>query len=92
MKIATIRTVCECQAHLEADLDEGHLVLQGRAQDRRGRVEMAPAHSIGAASEQFQVAWSCPFCIRNQLRSFDAGGLSYREVADAEPAAQASPG
>jgi hypothetical protein len=80
MKIATIRSVCECQARLEADLDENRHVLRGSARDaRRGRVETAPAHSIGADRAQFQVAWLCPFCIRNQLRPFDAGGLSYHE-------------
>jgi hypothetical protein len=85
MKVATIRSVCECQAGLEADLDEKRLVLSGRARDRRGRVETAPAHSIDAGAEKFQVAWFCPFCIRNQLRPFDASALSYVERGAVAP-------
>jgi hypothetical protein len=91
MKVATIRSVCECQARLEADLNVNRHVLHGRARDaRRGRVETAPAHSIGTDKTTFfQVAWSCPFCIRNQLRPFDVAALAYVERLDATPASSA---
>jgi hypothetical protein len=56
-------------------------VLKGWAKDyRSGKTETAPAHSMHADKTQFQVGWQCPFCTRNQLRPFDAGGLSYVEV------------
>lgn len=65
---------CECQARLSATLDDKRHVLQGEA--RRGdAVELAPAHSIGADAERFDVGWLCPFCNRNVLRTFDAGAL-----------------
>jgi hypothetical protein len=80
VKKATIRSVCECQAKLGADLDEHRHVVRGWAFDRRGGKELlAPAHSIGAGRERFDVAWSCPVCTRNQLRSFDASALSFRD-------------
>jgi hypothetical protein len=28
----------------------------------------------------FEVGWLCPYCTRNQVRLFDAGGLSFREA------------
>ena len=94
MKIATIFSACECQAKLGAELDEHKHVVRGWAKDLRRRKEAAaPAHTIGAEKHRFDVAWFCPFCIRNTLRSFDSGGLSWREVqekAAAEPEKQAS--
>lgn len=66
---------CECQASLSAVLDEAMHVLEGTA-TRFGAKEVAPAHSIGAASTgTFDLAWACPFCGRNTLRTFQAGGL-----------------
>lgn len=92
MKKATIYSVCECQARLGAELDEDRHVIRGWARDHRRERELAaPAHSIDADDDQFEVAWFCPFCIRNSLRSFDAAGLSYRTVADEpEPEAKAA--
>ena len=67
---------CECQASLAAILDEGRHVLEGSA-TRLGAREIAPAHSIGAGLEgTFDIAWMCPFCGRNTLRTFHADGLS----------------
>ena len=80
MKTATIHSVCECQAKLGAVLDEKRHVVRGFAKDRRsGREAIAPAHSIGAQDEKFEVAWACPFCTRNQLRAFDTQGLAFRD-------------
>lgn len=88
MKSAIIHSVCECQARLSAEIDEERQVLHGWARDRRrGKQEVAPAHLVGEQGERFDVAWACPFCIRNQLRSFDVGGLSYTESAAEAPAA-----
>jgi hypothetical protein len=75
VKTATIHSVCECQARLGAELDHDHYVVRGWARDRAGRTAVAPAHSINPHGRQFQVGWACPFCTRNQLRSFDASGL-----------------
>lgn len=78
---------CECQAALTAVLDEGRHVLQGSAA-RLGAREIAPAHSIGAERESsFDIAWACPFCGRNTLRTFHAGGL--RRLASTAPAVAA---
>ena len=75
---------CECQAILGAVLDDHRHVLQGTA-SRLGAKEKAPAHSIGADRENFDIAWLCPFCGRNTLRTFYAGAL--RTVTVSEPAA-----
>jgi hypothetical protein len=74
MRRFTISSRCECQARLGAHLDEKRLVLRGTA-TRRGVTERAPAHTIGAGSERFEIGWLCPFCGRNTLRSVDAGSL-----------------
>jgi hypothetical protein len=87
MKATTVISPCECQVQLGAELDEHKHVLRGWAKDtRRGRTEAAPAHSIHAVHQQFQVGWLCPFCTRNTLRSFDTDGLSWREVTEPSPA------
>jgi hypothetical protein len=72
-----IQSVCECQAVLEADLDEHHQVLRGWAHPRGEQPEPAPANSIGAEGEadRFDVAWQCPICGRDTLRSFHVGAL-----------------
>jgi len=80
VKTATIHSKCECQSGLGAELDEQRRVLRGWARDRRsGRILVAPAHSIHPDAEVFEVGWLCPYCTRNQVRLFDAGGLSFRE-------------
>ena len=80
MKTATVHSRCECQSGLGAELDEQRRAIRGWSRDRRsGRVLVAPAHSIHPDAEVFEVAWACPFCTRNQVRLFDAGGLVYRE-------------
>lgn len=87
MKRATIHSVCECQARLGAELDEHKHVHRGWARDIRRRTERpAPAHSIRPEAEVFDVAWFCPFCIRNTLRSFDTSGLAFRKLPESEPA------
>jgi hypothetical protein len=74
---------CECQASLTAILDEGRHVLEGSAA-RLGARETAPAHSIGAdQASSFDIAWMCPFCGRNTLRTFHAAGL--RRLAAPSP-------
>jgi hypothetical protein len=55
---------CECQAMLTAVLDDKRHVLHGEA-TRLGAKER----------ESFDLAWLCPFCGRNTLRSFYAGAL-----------------
>lgn len=71
---------CECQARLSAILDEHHHVLEGAALRLDVR-EPAPAHSIGAQLDRFDIAWLCPFCGRNTLRTFHVGAL--RKLAEA---------
>lgn len=65
---------CECQAQLSATLDDQHHVLEGVAL-RLGDKETAPAHSINANLDRFDIGWLCPFCGRNTLRTFYAGAL-----------------
>ena len=87
MKLATVYSVCECQGQLGAELDEQRCVVKGWARDLRRKRELpAPANSIGPERVRFDVAWMCPLCTRNTLRSFDASGLMFRDVA-AQPAA-----
>jgi hypothetical protein len=89
VKRATVRSVCECQAKLGAELDEQRHVVHGWARDpRRGRELVAPAHSIGADRSVFDVAWSCPWCTRNQVRLFAAEALVYRDVVERAVAAR----
>ena len=85
MSQATIQSRCECQASLWAALNQQRLVIGGWASDpRRNRQEPCTAHSINADQEQFQVAWLCPYCGRNTLRSFYAGALTYRTARVSE--------
>jgi len=65
---------CECQALLTAILDEQRHVLEGSAA-YLGAEARAPAHSIHAEREHFDIGWLCPFCGRNTLRTFYAGAL-----------------
>ncbi len=69
-----IQSVCECQASLQAELGDDHLVLRGWA-SRRGLTESAPANTIGKPGERFDVAWHCPMCGRNTLRTFHEGAI-----------------
>jgi len=71
----SVRSRCECQANLLATLDEHCYVVTGAA-SRGGTQETAPAHSIGAKRERFDIGWLCPFCGRNTLRTFDKGSLT----------------
>ena len=92
MKTATILSVCECQARLGAELDENRQVVSGWAKDRRRRLTReAPAHSIHPDHDVFQVAWFCPFFIRNTTRSFQSTGLSFKEPPEPTPAPAAEP-
>jgi len=81
MKVATVHSPCECQAHLSAELDEQRVALRGWATDGRKRQLAAPANTIGAERERFDVGWACPFCTRNTLRSFTGSALVFREAA-----------
>ena len=74
MSERAVTSRCECQATLTAILDEHRHVLRGSA-SLRGARETAPAHSIGADAGRFDVGWSCPFCGRNTMRTFDSGAV-----------------
>jgi hypothetical protein len=69
-----IHSVCECQAALHAELDADRLVLRGWC-SFRGEEEPAPANTVGKPGERFDVAWQCPRCGRNTLRTFYEGAL-----------------
>lgn len=79
MKIATVRSVCECQTRLAADVDEHLNALRGWARDGRGREFLAPATALRAGDRRFDLGWLCPSCGRNTLRSFDGTALAFRE-------------
>ena len=82
---------CECQAILTAILDDKRQVLEGSAH-LHGAKEKAPAHSIGAAQQSFDIGWLCPFCGRNTLRTFFGGALRTVKVDDPPaPAPAAEP-
>jgi hypothetical protein len=85
MKVTTVHSRCECQAHLSAELDEQRVALRGWAVDARKLQLSAPAGTIHPERERFDVGWACPFCTRNTLRSFTASALAFRE-ADAKKA------
>jgi len=76
-----ISTRCECQARLFADLDDHRFVLSGWAAkgSREDERETAPAHSMAAAGDRFDLGWLCPYCGRNTLRTFEKSAL--RRVA-----------
>jgi hypothetical protein len=86
MKTAVVQSVCECQAHLGAELDEQRRALRGWAR-QRNRELSAPSNSMFGGGNAFQVGWACPFCTRNTLRSFDAEALVYQEklVSQSQP-------
>jgi hypothetical protein len=71
---------CECQALLTAILDEKRHVVEGSAR-HLGVTEIAPACSMHAELEHFDLGWLCPFCGRNTLRTFYAGALRRAEGA-----------
>jgi hypothetical protein len=79
MSESQVRSRCECQAQLIATLNEKRHVLHGVAV-RNGAREVAPAHSIDAHLEVFDIGWLCPFCGRNTLRTFYAGALGTASV------------
>lgn len=70
----SVSSRCECQANLTATLDENRKVVAGSA-SRGGAREVAPAHTMSATAEHFDVGWACPFCGRNTLRSFHVGAI-----------------
>jgi hypothetical protein len=74
MSESSVSSRCECQAVLRARLDEHRHVLEGSA-THDGETRPAPAHSIGAQLDRFDIGWLCPFCGRNTMRSFYAGAL-----------------
>lgn len=76
MKQTTVRSRCECQALLVATLNDARLVLTSSAVVG-GESEPAPAHTIGAHRERFDVGWLCPACGRNVLRSFSSDALEW---------------
>ena len=80
MRQATVRSRCECEARLVATLNEDRFVISGYSADRNGIIEPAPAHSIGAKNDPFDVGWLCGVCGRNALRSFSAESLLFLEV------------
>ncbi len=88
-----IQSVCECQALLTAELDEQQQVIRGFALPHlpgalHSRTpETAPANSVGAPADRFDVVWQCPVCGRNTLRTFHAASL--RRSGDGTKAATA---
>jgi hypothetical protein len=89
MRVATVRSRCECQASLVAVLNESHHVVSAYTVGREKEREDAPAHTMGSQNERFDVGWLCNICGRNVLRSFSASALAWVEVptAPVNPAA-----
>lgn len=80
MRQATVRSRCECQSTLVADLDESKHVVAAYVIDKHGEREGAPAHSISADRARFDIGWLCPVCGRNTLRSFASEALAYVDL------------
>ena len=73
MENRTVLTRCECQAELGAELDREGCVVAGVAVwPRSGETQAAPAQRTSMVAGRMDVAWLCPFCGRNALRSFQA--------------------
>ncbi len=70
----SVSSPCECQAILTATLDENRKVIAGAA-SRGGSREVAPANSMAATADRFDIGWACPFCGRNTLRSFHVDAM-----------------
>jgi len=70
MKTAKVRTVCECQAFLLAELDEQLNVVSGTCEDSRGRITHAPSSKAFVSKGQMGITFACPVCSRNALRTF----------------------
>jgi hypothetical protein len=84
-----VKSPCECQALLEADLDANRLVVGARV--RRGRLcEQATANTVDADKARFDVVWQCPMCGRNTLRVFYAGALRQLPADQSSPSGGAS--
>lgn len=90
MRLATVRSRCECQSSLVAVLNENRHVTSGYVVARDGSREEAPAHTMGAQNPRFDVGWLCPVCGRNVLRSFAADALAWREAPEVPAGAAAS--
>lgn len=80
MRRATVRSRCECQASLVAELDESRQVVAGWAVDRHGGREQAQAHAIHPERDRFDIGWLCSICGRNTLRSFASDTLVYKDA------------
>ena len=92
MRQATVRSRCECQSTLVADLDEKKQVIRAYIVDKHGEREAAPGHSIAPDASHFDIGWLCPVCGRNTLRSFATEALVYVEVAGPPPPPPPPPG
>ena len=75
MDATVLRSVCECQATLVAEVTADGQVLSGSA-THRGRGEVAPASRTRTAGSLLDIGWQCPFCGRNTLRTFDLRGAN----------------
>lgn len=85
MKVSIVRSPCECQSRLVAKLNEQRHVIQSYCVDSSGNKEHAPAHTIGAQRDRFDIGWLCSVCGRNVLRSFSADALLWTEEAEPPP-------
>ena len=92
MRKATVRSRCECQSTLVADLDADRQVIRAYVIEKDGERDDAPGHSISPQLERFDIGWLCSVCGRNTLRSFSADALVYVEVPDPTPPAPAPAG
>ncbi|HEU4410680.1 MAG TPA: hypothetical protein VFS43_35830 [Polyangiaceae bacterium] len=90
MRVATVRSRCECQASLVAVLNENRHVMSAYVVDRDGAREDAPAHTMGAQNPRFDVGWLCAVCGRNVLRSFSVDALGWREAPEVPAGAAAT--
>jgi len=75
MTTTQVRTLCECQACLVAEVDEHLNVISGWCEDSRKRFSVAPASKAFVSGQQVGISFSCPACTRNVLRTFSLAKL-----------------
>lgn len=81
---ATVSSRCECQASLQASVDDQGVVRAGSAGQGSSDRTTAPAQVVarrdGPTDSYWDVAWLCPFCGRNVLRTVARSSLSFSEI------------
>jgi hypothetical protein len=66
-----VRSMCECEAELFAEVDRRHRVARGWIRSDDQQELPAPACVVAEEGRSYSIVWLCPMCLRNTLRCFD---------------------